>query len=106
MSGSEEERFDDDELEEEADDGAGLFGDDEDAEAAKSDQQELLSDEEDLRSDRDRERERYQGNDDAEEEVHEQLVSTLTFYRHRIPKPKDGNVSSTTRYFPLLFAPR
>jgi hypothetical protein len=89
MSDSEDERLE--EVDEDIDDDAGLFGDDDPADGAQSDKHELLSDEEDLRSDRDRER--YDNEDGVEQETHEQLVSTLTFYRHRIPKPKDGNVS-------------
>lgn len=85
MSDSEDDRAD---LPEDDAGGEDLFGD-EDGDGARSDKQDLLSDEDDRSGRGD---EGYDG-DGVEREEHEQLVSGLTFYRHRVPKPKDGIVS-------------
>lgn len=78
-----------DHIEEEGDD---LFGDDDDVQV-KSPKQRVLDDD-DLASDPEDDggRRDYGGYDDAPQETKDRVVMGVTTYRHRIPKPKDGQV--------------
>lgn len=82
--------------------GDDLFGDEpDDVEEAPASPKERVLDDDDLASDPEGDDQygRYDRQDDAhdEDEVRERMVVDVTAYRHPIPKPTDGSVSTVAR---------
>lgn len=87
--------------------GDDLFGDDDDlGSQPPASPNEKVLDDDDLASDTERDRHARQRDDDEEREpdhdVKQHIVIDVTAFRHPVPKPTDGSVSSSKLSFEFL----